>query len=258
MITRLRAVAERHRVLWLLVVRDLKLKYEGAALGYLWSVLEPLLLAGVYWFVLHKIARLPIENYPLFIIAGILPWMWVNGAVAESTRALSSQARLVTTTRLPREIWVLRLSGSKLVEFLLSLPVLVLFVLVSAQAPSRYLWLLPLVVVVQTLLLTGVALLMSAVSVIVADARRLVRVALRVTFYVSPVLYPATFVPDPARWLYDLNPLVGLLETYRAVWFPDSYPGLHVLAISAVAALAVLAAGWAVFTRLEPAVLKEL
>lgn len=258
MTSRLRAVAGRRQVLWLLVARDLKLKYQGTTLGYLWSVLEPLTLAVVYWFVLQKIARLDIENYPLFIIASILPWMWVNGAVAESTRALSSQSRLVTTTRLPREIWVLRSAGSKLVEFLLTLPVLALFVLVAGQPPSRYLLLLPVVVAVQTMLLTGVALFLSAVSVIVADTRRLVRVVMRIMFYVSPVLYPAFLVPTSARWLYDLNPMVGLLESYRAVWFPAYYPGLPVLAVSAVAAFGVLAVGWATFTRLEPAVLKEL
>ncbi|MGH8866459.1 MAG: ABC transporter permease [Actinomycetes bacterium] len=258
MTSRVRAVLDRREVLRLLVARDLKLKYERSALGYLWTTLEPLLLATIYWFVFEKVFDVGIDNYVLVIICGILPWLWFSGTVSQSTGSLAGQARLVTSTSLPREIWVLRAVGSKAVEFVFSLPVLLLFVLVTGVSTGPGLLLFPVAFLIQITLLTGVALLLSTVAVVVPDVKRLIRVVMRVFFYMSPVLYPSGRVPEPYQWAYELNPLVGIIEAYRAAWFPEYYAGHHLLTYSAVVAVVVLLLGWRAFARLERVVLKEL
>ena len=115
--------------LWLLTSRDLKVRYSTSFLGYLWSVLDPLVMAGIYWFVFTQVFERTVgaSPYIVFLIAGLLPWMWFTGAIGDSTRAFIRDAKLVRSTRIPRSIWVNRIVLSKGIEFLLSLPVLAVF-----------------------------------------------------------------------------------------------------------------------------------
>jgi ABC-2 type transport system permease protein len=260
---RLGAVVAQRPVIRLLVVRDLRLKYERSFLGYFWSLLEPLLLAGVYWFVFSRIARLDIPDYPLFIVTAIMPWLWVSGVINESTRALTGRdSRLVTTTGLPREVWAVRVVASKAVEFFLALPVIALFAIVMQHPPTRYLAAVVLAIVLQTMLLLGVAFFLSALNVIFGDVQRLTRVIVRLLFYMSPIVYDVYEVERRAgsEWarLYELNPLVGIFELYHAAWFGDRFPGWRPVFISIGVSIVLVVSGWYTFARLERHVLKEL
>jgi ABC-2 type transport system permease protein len=258
-----RGVVARRSVLRLLVVRDLKVRYAGSFLGYAWSVLDPLLMAGVYWFVFGVVfdrGEVGHEPYIVFLVSGLLPWQWFSASLTDSSRALKQESKLIRSTSLPREIWVLRVVGAKGVEFLLSLPVLVLFMVAYGMAPHWQLVLLPLAVLLQTMLLTGLGLLLSPLTVLAPDLQRVVRIILRVAFYLSPVLYAYTRVPDHhfLREIYALNPMTGILELYRAFLFPDEFAGWGVVGAAVVVCAAVFAGGMWVFQRLESAVLKEI
>ncbi len=259
---RLGAVVERRPLIRLLIGRDVKLKYEESALGYFWSILEPLLLAGVYWFVFSKIGRLKIPDYPLFIISAIMPWLWVSGVISSSTRALTGEAKLIKTSPVPREVWVVRVVGAKGADFLLALPVVALFALFLHHPPTIYLFALPLAILIQAMLLTGVALLLSCLSVIFADVQRLTRVITRLLFYVSPIVYDVRIIKErlgpTLSHLYQLNPLVGIFELYHAVWYGDRFTGWAPVALSGTVSVVFLLVGWLSFARLEPTVLKEL
>ena len=100
----------RHQ-LWLLTERDLRVRYSTSALGYLWSILDPLVMAGIYWFVFTQVFHRGIANEPyiVFMLSALLPWMWFNGAVSDSTRAYIYEAKLIRSTKIPRTIWVVRL-----------------------------------------------------------------------------------------------------------------------------------------------------
>jgi ABC-2 type transport system permease protein len=262
MTNRIAAILARRQVLGHLVGRDVKVKYGSSVLGYFWSVLEPLMLTAVYYFVFSFIARFDIEDYPLFLIAAMLPWLWLNATVHAATKSLTGQARLITKIRLPREIFPLAVVGAKGFEFVASLLVLGVFAVLAQRPPSRFLLALPLAVALQVVLLTGVALLLASVNTVLRDVERLVRIALRAMFYLSPVVYPLSLVaarlPEPVFLVYLLNPVVGIVELYRAVWFPDLFPGWGPVLGSAGVSVLALAVGWAVFVRLEPIVLKEL
>ena len=118
----------RH-ALWLLTTRDLKVRYSTSALGYVWSVLDPLVMAGIYWFVFTQVFQRTVGTGPyiVFLLSALLPWMWFNGAVSDSTRAFLKDAKLVRSTKIPRTIWVTRIVLSKGIEFILAMPVLALF-----------------------------------------------------------------------------------------------------------------------------------
>lgn len=116
---------------------------------------------------------------------------------------------------------------------------------------------------VQAVLLTGLALLLSAWNVLMRDVERLMRLIIRVLFYATPIIYPLSLVresslPDWLKVAYELNPLVGIFQLHHAIWYPDEFPDARLLATTVVGSLLVLTAGWWSFRRLEPAVLKEL
>ena len=253
------ALWNRRRAIKLLVGRDLKVRYASSTLGYLWSVLEPLLLAGIYWFIFTQVFTRTVggEPYIVFLLAGLLPWTWFNGAVIDAARALHTEAKLVRSTNVPREVWVVRVILSKGVEFFLSLPVLFFFALIHrAHVDWQLLLLLP-AAVLMTVLSLGVGLLLAPLVVLVRDLERVVRIALRLGFYASPVIFAVQDVPEPWDAIFAANPLAGIFELCRAGFFPGTVHWGHVY-LSVVFSLVVLVLGWSVFARLERTVLKEI
>ncbi|MFB7889130.1 ABC transporter permease [Cellulosimicrobium cellulans] len=258
------ALWKARSVLGLLVRRDLKVRYADSLLGYFWSILDPLLMAAVYWFVFTKIFPRSVgeEPYIIFLLAALLPWTWFQNCVGDSANSLQHDSRLVRSTRLPREVWPLRVVMSKTVEFGFSMPVLAVFLLIFQPEINGHIWLFPVAILMQLVLLAGVGLLLAPLQVLLRDIEPLIRVAMRVLFYASPVLYGIQDVynaniPQLLKTLYLLNPMSGIITAFRAGFFPDA---VHwdAIAIAGGVSVFTLVLGWIVFARTERSMLKEL
>ena len=189
--TRLGTLWQSRRILQLLISRDLKVKYASSVLGYVWTILDPLMMAFVYWFVFTQLMdrRIGEDPYIVFLLSAMLPWQWTNGVVRGSMRALSKDAKLVRSTSLPREIWVLRTVGSKFVEFLFALPVLAVFAVFTGAHLHWQVVFFPVAAAIQMVLLTGAGLAVAPLATLYGDVQRLMRIFLRLLFYFSPILY---------------------------------------------------------------------
>jgi ABC-2 type transport system permease protein len=250
--------------LWLLSARDLRVRYATSALGYLWSVLDPLVMSAIYWFVFTQIFQRTVgyPPYIVFLITALLPWVWFNTSVSDFTKAFRKDARLVRSTAIPRSIWVNRIVLSKGVEFLCSFPVLALFVVISqftkepAQLNWGLLW-IPVAILLQTVLLVGIGLLVAPLCVIWGDLERTTRLILRALFYASPVIYGVEDLPGNLSTIAAFNPLAGIFALYRVGFFPGEW-NPWVVGVGAIMSFLFLAAGILVFRRLERPVLKEL
>jgi ABC-2 type transport system permease protein len=245
--------------LWLLSARDLRVRYATSALGYLWSVLDPLVMSLIYWFVFTQVFSRSVGETPyiVFLITALLPWVWFNAAVTDFTRAFNKDARLVRSTSIPRSIWVNRIVLSKGIEFLFSLPVLVLFALVGGAPVGWGLLLFPVGIVLQVALLVGLGLLVAPLCVLYGDLERTTRLILRALFYATPIIYGVGDLPGVFPLLAAFNPLSGIFTLFRVGFFPDQWDTLSVV-VSVILSLGILALGLSVFTRLERPVLKEL
>ncbi|GAA2223375.1 ABC transporter permease [Herbiconiux moechotypicola] len=245
--------------LWLLTQRDLRVRYSTSALGYVWSILDPLVMAGIYWFVFTQVFHRPVgtEPYIVFLLSALLPWMWFNGAVSDSTRAFLREAKLIRSTKIPRTIWVNRLVLSKGIEFLASIPVLGVFAIVAGAAVNPDLVFFPLAVLLQAVLTAGVALIVAPLVVFFRDLERAVKLALRFLFYASPIIYGTHDLPDALEPWAAFNPLSGIFALYRAGFFPDQLDWYQV-AVGAAMSFALLAVGLVVFRASERSVLKEI
>ena len=248
--------------LWLLSARDLRVRYSTSALGYLWSVLDPLVMSAIYWFVFTQVFQrgdIGASPYIVFLIAGLLPWVWFNSAVGDFTKAFQKDARLVRSTAIPRSIWVNRIVLSKGIEFAFSIPVLVLFAVFAVPRVelNAMVLLFPLGMLLQTILLVGLGLLIAPLCALWGDLERTTRLVLRALFYASPIIYGLPDLPSPFREIALLNPLSGIFSLYRAGLFPGGWDAAAA-GLAAVMSLVLLAVGAYVFRRFEPAVLKEL
>lgn len=245
--------------LWLLSARDLKVRYATSFLGYLWSVLDPLVMSVIYWFVFTQVFHRSVgeDPYIVFLIVALLPWVWFNSSVGDFTRAFRKDSRLVRSTAIPRSIWVNRIVLSKGIEFLFSLPVLVLFAVSSGATVSWSLLWFPVAVVMQTVLLVGLGLLVAPLCVLYADLERTTALILRALFYASPIIYSFNDLPAPFDTIGAFNPLAGIFTLYRVGFFPDLWETVPVL-ISALMCVGILALGMWTFRALERPVLKEL
>lgn len=245
--------------LWLLSSRDLRVRYATSWLGYFWSVLDPLLMSLIYWFVFTQIFERSVGEKPyiVFLISALLPWVWFNSAVSDFTRAFNRDSKLVRSTSIPRSIWVNRIVLSKGVEFLFSLPVLAAFAIFSGATVSWNLLWVPVAVIMQAALLIGLGLIVAPLCTLYTDLERTTRLILRVMFYASPIIYGVSDLPGPFKDLALFNPLFGIFSLYRVGFFADQWNLAAILA-SLVVTLAILATGVYTFRRLEPAVLKEL
>ncbi len=264
MVQRLSAILAKRSVLVTLVRRDLRVRYAQSALGYVWTILDPLLMVMVYFVVftyIFKSHRTAEQPYFLYLLIGQLVWQWFTGSVSDTTRALDQEAKLVRSTNLPRELWVIRVVIAKGIEFVLSLPILVFFAAFYViKGDTHVHWsvlLIPLGVVLQFLLLVAVGLILAPVNVLVTDTSRVVRIVLRFMFYLTPILYGIKAVPERWRIFLELNPLTGIMGLYRAGFF-NAPIGWHGILLSTVVTLVLLVAGFALFARLERAVLKEI
>jgi ABC-2 type transport system permease protein len=266
-LTQIRRAQQHRNILTTLVRRDLRIRYARSVLGYLWTLIDPLAMALVFYMVFavffqrHEAMGLP---FIVFMLCGLLPWNWFNNTINETARAIYADRQLVRSTNIPRELWVIRVVIAKGIEHLLSLPILlgfvVIYVVLGKVHPNwEMVWILP-ALVVEFVLLIGLGLIMAPVTALVDDFVRIVRIALRVGFYFSPIVYELALVKNrfPAiSTLLQLNPITGIAEMYR-IGLTDVPPTWGAITMAFVLAVLWLFVGLWVFRRLERAVLKEI
>ena len=234
-----------------LVARELKARYRGSALGFVWSFVNPLLLLLIYSFVFTTVMPNTTEGvqpYQLFMFCGILPWTWFSSSLAESANSLIAGANLIKKVLFPAEVLPLVSVLTNMVHFFLGLPILVAFLIVYRHypRPESLLW-FPVVVFVQ-LLFT------SALAVHFRDIKDILSNLLTLWFFATPIIYP-WFQPSVQKFhvFFDVNPFTHLAVTYQEVLFFNQGPVGHWkwLMVLGVGSVALFLAGYWLFDRLR-------
>ena len=264
-------VRSRRRLVRYLVQADIKKKGADTLLGNLWWILDPLLQMGVYVAFVSLILDVKTPDYPLFILAAILPWKWFTTSIADAAGSVVGQEKLIKQIQFPKIVLPVAATTAGVVGFIFGLVPLGAIMLLYADRISPYLILIPVIAFVQYVFTLGMSLLVSAINVFVRDLGNILRHALRLWFYLSPALYSLAvldsnefFQRNPLlRTLAHANPFAVLFESYRSVIYgkPDAPPHapdwMSLLALL-VASVVLLAVGAIVFKRLEPTYAKVL
>ena len=259
MLADLRNLYRYRQLIVILTARDLKARYRGSVLGFFWSLANPLLLLAVYTFVFTQFFDRPggVRAYPLFLFAGILPWTFFAGSVMEATTAVSANAGLVKKVLFPAEALPLVVVASHLVHFVLALPILLLAVLVAGLlgkiTVTPLILFAPVIMLLQTLFVAGIALAVSSASVLFRDLRDLVANLLQLGFFLTPVLYSLSsdFISPAVGTLLRLNPMTPFVVAYHGVFVFGALPDQIDIALMVLYSAISLLVGFSVFDRLR-------
>ncbi len=248
----LHAIWAYRELLFFLAWRDVKVRYKQTALGAAWAVLQPLATMLIFTLFFGKLANIPSDGvpYPVFAFAGLLPWTFFSNAVTSSGNSLVGSAGLISKVYFPRMIVPGAAVAAGLVDFGIS-GVLLAGMLCYYSVPLAWSMLLfPVLVLHTATLALGVGMAASAFNVQYRDVRYALPFFVQMWMFVSPIIYPASLVPERWRWLLDLNPLTGIIESYRACLFGKTIPWAS-LGLSTAISLAVLVGSAYFFKRME-------
>lgn len=238
----------RHRVLLqVLIARDLKARYRGTFLGFLWSFLSPLMMMATYFLVFSVYLRIEMENYAGFLLTGLLAWNCFSAGLLDATNSLVANSSMIRNVSVPSQLFPIVAIGSHTVHFLLSLPILLAILALTGVRLTPAVFLLPVLVVLQSALACGFAFVLSAATVRFRDVAHLVPNVLTMLFFATPILYPIGLVPEQVRPILAFNPLSAMTVSYQQVLFWGSLPSPTSLAILVGAAATALALGLAYF-----------
>lgn len=244
----------QHRdLLFVWTLREVKVRYKQSLLGGAWAILQPVALMLTYTLVFSFFIRLPSSGipYPLFSYTALLGWTFFASSITFAVPSLINNLNLVTKVYFPREILPVASVSAAFVDFLLAcVPFVAMLVWYRVPASATLLW-IPVLVVVQFALILGVVLPTSALLVFYRDIRFVVPLALQVWMYATPVIYPVSVVPARFRALYALNPMVGIVDSYRRVILQGLPPDPEYLGLSAVIGAIFVLAGYRYFKHVE-------
>jgi homopolymeric O-antigen transport system permease protein len=252
---KLKELWEYRELIYFLAWRDLKVRYRQTILGVFWVMLQPLLMTLVFSLVFGRFAAIPASSsdipYPIFALCGLLAWQFFSYVLANSTNSLVASERLITKIYFPR--LVIPLSGmlSGLVDFAIAFILLLVMMMYYRVAPTTNVWILPAFLVMIIAHAVGMGLWLAAMNLQYRDVRYVVPFISQLWFFTSPVVYPINFIPDNWRWLYAINPMVGVIGGIRWSLFGSIADlGLWLCASVSVAAV-ILVSGLYYFRRME-------
>lgn len=250
---RLCGLWEYRELLYFLVWRDLKVRYKQTVLGIAWVVLQPAFITLAFSIFFGRLARVPSDGipYPLFAFSGLLPWQLFAHALANSGNSLIANERLITKVYFPRLVVPLSAAFSGLVDFVFGFFALVALMAYYKVAPTLALWAVPGFVCMAMAGAVGVGLWLAALNVEYRDVRYLIPFLTQFWFFISPVAYPSSLVPEKWRLLYGLNPMAGAVEGFRWALLGKTGPPGQWMAVSMLITLVLLIGGLYCFRRME-------
>jgi lipopolysaccharide transport system permease protein len=242
-----------HRYLLIqLTQREIKARYKQSFVGYSWVLLNPLAQLLVYSFVFSIVFRFPTNNvpYPIFLFSALLPWTLFQSSVLTATQSLVANSSLLRKVAFPREVIPYSIVLSKIVDFFFSSLVFVAFLIFYQIGLSASAFLFIPLFIIQILLSTSLSLLFSAANLFYRDVQYLVNLLVMLWMYVTPIIYSLEMVPKQYLWIYNLNPMVGIIEGYRAALFgtPIDY---EIIGWSAFSSVVLFLLTYILFKRWE-------
>ncbi|HSB11835.1 MAG TPA: ABC transporter permease [Blastocatellia bacterium] len=239
-------------LLYFLMWRDIKVRYKQTILGAAWAIIQPLATMIIFTYFFGMLARVPTEGVPapIFFYTGLLLWTFFSNGVSSGANSLIGNSNLITKVYFPRLIIPAAAVGAGLLDFAIASVLLIpLLVYYGFAVTWSYLLILPLILLT-TLFALGVGIWFSALNVKYRDVRYALPFVIQIWMFVSPIIYPSSMVPDEWRWVYALNPLVGIVEAFRGVFFGRAF-SIGVLGYSCAVALVMLVYASYMFRRME-------
>jgi lipopolysaccharide transport system permease protein len=239
-------------ILWILTKKEIILQYKRTSLGILWSLLNPLLLALVYYVAFNIILGVKITNFPLFLLSALFPWTWFSSSVNAATVSLVSNRSLVKKFLFPKHYLLMASVISQGIHFLFSIPIIILLVYLYGKTVG-VIWFIgvPLLLIIQFIITIGASLAVSIINVYFMDFQFIVAFILNMLFWITPIIYRLDSIPETYRFLFlYMNPLTPLMSSWRELFISNTIYWSW-LAIAFLGSLVILFIGLLIFRRLS-------
>ena len=258
MINKIKEIYKYRELLKTNVQKEIRGKYKGAWLGVLWSFLNPLLQLLVYSLIFPIILKVQIPHYPVFLFVALIPWTFFTNAITQGATCIIQDANIIKKVYFPREILPLSVVIGAAVNFLISCVIIVAVLLISGMGISWHIIFLPVIVLVQTVILLGIDLIFSALTVYLQDLQHLISVAIMMLFYATPIVYTLESIPKDFIWVFYLNPMASIITSYRDIFYYQQIPNLTSLGILFIIGIVLILIGMKIFDKLQRNFAEEL
>ena len=241
-----------------MVARDLRARYMGSLMGVFWSVIHPLTQIALYYFIFSVVLKIRLgaeyagTSFAMWMIAGLLPWLFVAEVVTRAPSAVVEQANLVKKMPFPSELFSIVNLSAALVNHLVAMSLFIGFMVVSGVGVSLKLLLIIPYLVVAAVFGLGIAWLLSSVNVFIRDVGQITGVVVNIWYFLTPIVYPRTMIPESLQKVFALNPMLYITEGYRTALLGKPEMDLVGYGYVAVIALSIIVVGATVFRRLKP------
>lgn len=242
------------------VKKDIGGKYKHSFLGVLWSFINPLLQILVYALIFPLVMKNggSYKDYTVFMVCGLIPWAYFTTVINRASFIMIENGNILKKVYFPRLILPLSLVTSETINFLVSCIIILAFIVIKGFGISKFILFFPLVLLIQYVLLLGIALIFSAVTVYMRDIQHFIGVVLQLLFYATPIVYSIDTIPEGFRWILKWNPMTYIIEGYRAIFYNQTMPDLKALGILGVISIVILIVGYLLFNKLQKRFAEEL
>ena len=240
------------------IKKDIGGKYKNSFLGVLWSFVNPLLQILVYAIIFPLIMKSDIENYVVFMVCGLIPWNYFSTVINRSSFTMIENGNIIKKVYFPREILPISVVTSETVTFLISSILILLFTFGYGLEITINIIFYPLVLLVQYIMLLGISLIVSSVTVYFRDLQHFIGVLLQLFFYATPIVYAVDVIPVNFQWILKFNPMTYIIEGYRDIFWGQTSPDISTLLIVLAIGVVLCIVGYLIFNKLQKRFAEEL
>lgn len=235
----------------ILTKKEIKIRYRNSILGYLWSIAHPLAFAIVFYIAFKVVMKIDVENYTVFLIAGLFPWQWFSNSVNSSAGIFIGNASLIKKLNFPKSVLPLSTLLNDTVHFVLAIPVIALFIYIY-NIPIRISWVygIPLLLIIQLIFIYGLSLIISSINLFFRDMERIILILTTLLFYFTPIFYPEKMVPQAYQPLLKLNPVACLVINWRMLFLNGNIDLIY-LYLSVAYSVAIFITGYLIYKKLS-------
>lgn len=240
------------------IKKDIRGKYKSSILGVIWSFLNPLLQLAVYAIVFPLIMKSNIPNYTVFVCCGLIPWTFFSTAISRTSFVMIENANIIKKVYFPREILPISIVTSEMVNFIISTVIILAFVMAYGIGFSWYIVFYPVILIIQYILLIGISLLVSSITVYIRDLQHFIGILLQLLFYATPIVYGLDIIPESFRWILKINPMSYIIDGYRSIFYYQKMPDFVGFGIVLAISVILCIIGYLVFNKLQKRFAEEL
>ena len=240
------------------VKKEIRGRYKNSILGVMWSFLNPLLQLAVYAVIFGALLAGGDNTYHIYICVALIPWTYFTTAITQSAFTVIGNGDIIKKVYFPREILPISVVTSGAVNFMISTIIILAFVLVAGLGITKYILLYPVILLIQYILLLGIAFIVSSITVYFRDLEHIIGIILMAAFYGTPIVYKLEQLPPNLQMIMQLNPMTHLINAYRDIFYYQQMPNMKILGGLFVGAVILLIVGYFVFKKLQKGFAEEL